>query len=227
MKKTFLTLAIALLAGSMAFAQKPSQGTFTTEVNFIPFSIQETPISITGLKGRYFINDNLAARLTLGFGFNTEKNHAFTTPGTTPEVEQTTTSKFNTFNIAPGIEYHFGNWEKTSLYCGLELSFGMNKASEKIENANFISGTTVEIKGQNANGDRSASTFGVNLFTGVDYYITESLYMGAEFGLGFHSSKQKEVETTVAGTTVTEKDYGQNSGFGVIFNPAIRLGWKF
>lgn len=75
MKKTLLVAAFAL-AGSFAFAQKPSAGNKTAEVN-LNFQTGTAPIGYNlpaELRLRYFLADNSAVRIRFGIGSNSAKS---------------------------------------------------------------------------------------------------------------------------------------------------------
>jgi len=154
MKKVLVFIMIMSGLSVLAQAQyKPEKGNFTTELQFSLFNINakvdyydETaefstgPFTMAGLRFRYFFSEKLALRATLGFDFNhnkVEKNlddvresYYFKDEIT---GEYTAKNRYSTFSIAPGLEYHFGNWERMSLYAGGELLFGVRTSKSTIE----------------------------------------------------------------------------------------------
>lgn len=220
MKKVIFTLVIVCFAAMYSHAQfKPEGGTFTTELQFSPFSSQ--PFSEVGIRGRYFFNDNLALRLNLDFGITSSKVESGT--GTTKA-----TAKYSetTFSILPGIEYHLGNMERVSPYVGAELGFTSFGTKAKVEGDNYTSEIT------NGGSDRDGyNELGIGIVLGVDFYIVQGLYMGAELGFGFGmaTAKKGEESVTVGGSNTTNKYEDKASAMNVGFNciPQIRLGWRF
>ena len=105
----------------------------------------------------------------------------------------------STWMIAPGYEKHFdAGGDKLSPYIGFEIGYGVTSSSFEQE---FWSADD-----ENQVGDQdqyivwtqtisqSASMFKVGLVTGFDAYLTDYLYVGAEAGLGFMSSKVNDME---------------------------------
>ncbi len=105
-------------------------------------------------------------------------------------------TKKNTFSFAPGVVYGFAGTEKITPYVGGELV--LRKSSEKVADKK-----TSDIFG-----------FGVQAFTGMNYYFTKNAYVGVEFGIGFNSQKDDESDA-------------KSSEFKAYAQPAVRLGWAF
>ncbi len=216
MKKVSI-LFVSLFIAFAAFAQ-PQAGSFGVEINFDPFTGNNPVFSTDGLKVRYFISDKMAIRGTLGFDMNTEKEGIYDSDNKLYYTEKETTT---VFSLTPGFEYHVATFEKVSVYCGAEIGFavGSGKYTEKYEDSN--NGTDEEYKA-------GIFGFGVGAFTGVDYYITKNLYIGAELGLGFQTLKATPNKSTTIGSTTDKDDsYISNSRFGFQATPAFRLGWTF
>ncbi|NTW34408.1 MAG: hypothetical protein HGB12_17605 [Bacteroidetes bacterium] len=229
MKKVILTLSALLAITTFVSAQyKPSEG-FTAEVNFRPFNAN--PISINYLKARMFLSEKMAIRL--GLSLNTTNSSTKVAGAALSDPIQETVNKFFVFGLYPGIEMHYGNYERLSPYFGAEINFEMKSASTTISNNGNIQNDKLECTGIWADNTNPAYTaVGFNLLTGVDFYVYKGLYMGAElgFGLSTFSFKEIKVSSTVAATSVTSTistPGAKLSNFGVAFNPAIRLGWAF
>ena len=105
----------------------------------------------------------------------------------------------STWMVAPGYEKHFdAGGDKLSPYIGFEIGYGVTSSSFEQE---FWSADD-----ENQVGDQdqyivwtqtisqSASMFKLGLVTGFDAYLTDYLYVGAEAGLGFMSSKVNDME---------------------------------
>ena len=192
MKKTlsiFMTIA-ALSFSSVAFAQKPVKGSVTGEVQ-LNFQTGTAAIGVVApsLNFRYFLMDDLALRLKLAITSTKDK---------TGDVEDKTSN----FSFAPGIEKHFKGTDKLSPYIGAEIP---------------ISGGKVEHKTAAGSSTDKTSSFGVNLIFGGDYYVWQSVYVGAEVAWGFSSG----TSTPEVGEKTT------TSGFSLGANSGIRLGMKF
>lgn len=209
MKKVFF-LAASLFAASFASAQeaneaqsassdlKPSAGTFTTEVSFCPFVSESVSLENGRLNASYFISDNFAVRAGLGFGYTSRENED-------TDYTETTTS----FSFAPGVAYYLDGTKKFSPYVGGELVIA-------------TSGTEIEA-GNSSYDTEDSFRFGVQAFTGMNYYFSEGLYVGVEFGLGINSVS---TETAPAAPN-SEKTEISTTSLKVYAQPAIRLGWAF
>jgi len=239
MKKLLVFILIMSGLASLAQAQyKPEKGNFTTELQLSLFSINakvdyydETvsysngPLSMAGFRFRYFFSDKLAFRTTIGFNFDHDKtvrnidreytlyvyNYDYYPLKALETGERTEKNRYTTFSIAPGLEYHFGDWERMSLYVGGELLFGVMTSKSTVEgNADAMlynmsyygnedywgmmhSEASIETKncrsyygGYSDEYTQNAPMFfGFNAIFGMDFYIYKSLYMGAELGLGY------------------------------------------
>ncbi|MDR1584963.1 MAG: outer membrane beta-barrel protein [Prevotellaceae bacterium] len=218
-----VTVSIALTS----FAQ-PQAGSLGVEVNFDPFKAITPTFSIDGLSVRYFISGDLAVRGSLNFASSPNTAYSYVTVGT-DETEFKTKTNVTTFGFTPGVEYHLVKFEKGSLYAGAEIGYALTSASASTTNNKNDDGRT--LKGSDDAGNRSQSAFGLAVFTGVNYYLTKNLYLGAELGLGYSSSKNKEIveKTTTGGTSTetTDKDYSKNGNIGFAAVPTFRLGWNF
>ncbi len=231
MKKLVIAMFIVLCAVTFVNAQdfKPSSG-LTMEVNFRPANTV-SPISINELRGRLFLNDRMAIRLGLLINMNNTTSSTQYGVGTNNLVVAEFKNKNFDFGFTPGIEIHVGDMERLSPYFGAEIGLRFNSRSGSITNYQGTVGDNYEISGCDLNNNLGSTIIGFNFLTGFDFYVSKHLYMGAEVGLGFASTswKDTEVTTKLGGVTTTTKDPLGNSNtfLGVVFNPAIRLGWAF
>jgi outer membrane protein W len=230
MKKLILSSAFAALS-MLAFAQKPTAGSKTAEVNFTGAGLNSFSYTTPELRFRHFATDNMAYRLrvNLGMSSTTDKEN---TGGV--DVERKASSGFG-LTIAPGIEKHFAGTAKLSPYYGAQLNLGFETASS-VDYTNALGGgpgAWAGVASGNKASSKSGSTLGVGIgaFMGADYYITDGVYVGGEFGLGlfnFDSTGEGEESETVGGTTTTTKS-GTSSTlelFGVT-SGGVRLGFRF
>ena len=231
MKKSFTMFlaAAAVCLGSAAYAQKPTAGSVTTEVNLSLTSGNTTDLIGGGLSFRYFLNETGA--VSLGFGIltnKTENKFAENADGTGGEGTQTLSS--STIVFRPGYQKHFAGSDKVSPWVGFELPISLNSSKEEWDNLNddgsglyYEDGTTAEVK------DGSTS-FGLILNGGADWWFTDGMYMGIQVGWGYSTSKDKDTEVTFSsgGTTTTYKSPGSKSG-GLVAGTTggLRFGFKF
>ena len=148
---------------------------------------------IFGLRGRYFINDQLAGRATLGLNFNSNGN--FNIDGNNGTLSN------STFGIALGIEKHFTGTKRLSPYVGGDLLFTTFSQNWEINNNPAAPGTpavdpTDRVSATNIFGNAS-TTFGIQGVVGADYYVTERVFLGVEFGLQFLLTSFRNIEETL------------------------------
>ncbi len=191
-------------------------GSYNLEVNFRPAN--NFPIQMDHIKGRYFIDQNLAFRLGFEFNVYTESDE-MTIGQTTWESKDRTVS----FGLSPGIEQHFPVNDKLSPYLGAELSFFTRSTLDKSESSG---GDLSKVK--NANG---INNFGLQLLAGFDFYIYRGLTLGVELGYGFVRTTYKDTESTnINGDTTNSSTVANNQvdfSLRARVNPALRLGWTF
>lgn len=235
MKKLSVIVSALLLATAGMQAQEestsfgPQAGSFGVEVQFNPFGIflggtdaegvtVNPTFSIDGLKMRYFISDQMAVRATLDFSTTSNKDVAYQ-EGNPYSTTKTATT---TFGLTPGVEWHVAKFNRGSVYVGAEVGFAVGGTSSSLV---YEKPDDVLV---NTNSKGSIFGFGAGLFTGIDFYLTQNLYLGAELGLAYQSSKTTPNKSTTVGDTTTEKkDFSSTSSFGFNCEPAIRLGWTF
>lgn len=216
--KYFLSLVVVALALS-ASAQdstknfKPSKGDLNTEVNFKPFG--SNPISLSYLRFRTFLDDNIALRIGSLYTVSNEKPN------------DDTESKTNFINVRPGIEFHYLGSSRLSPYFGFEFDIALRRSEFKTVN-NFTS-QPIEIENaSDFNGsNRAFNRIGFNLIVGADFYIAPKVYLGTEFGYGYQQTNFKNVIEREGGSIQSESNKARSIEFGLNFNSAIRLGYIF
>jgi len=217
MKKIILLSAIMIATN--LFGQKQEQDNITLEFEFAPLGA--SPLKIGGLRGRYFISDLSAFRLSLLVG------GTYTPTDTEIEGFPTTTDKDITlnFSINPGYEYHFDGTDKLSPYIGGELSYSMKStknSDEVLYSLDKIS--TLTTKTLN-------STLGLRILAGGDYYFTDKIYLGAELGFGFtrdgRGKTTYKLENSDSGEVAPEDSKGNSTllNWGPNYQATIRLGF--
>lgn len=156
------------------------------------------------------------------------------------------------FSVNLGYEYHFAKFGRADLYAGAQVGFGMVNYKTTSDNTTAwqYDATTglskwanlkSEYKGfDNVNGNKSAIAINAGVFTGIDFYVTKSIFVGAELGINFSNTKFKNYDVTMtapaatwatdgATTTLTTKYEVTDKATELKFyvEPALRLGWKF
>ncbi len=235
MKKILAIAAVALLIGETASAQKANGGALTVEGQISLWG--PTQVVSPLIRGRYFLTDDLAARVQLGFFTNNSTNNFAENPdgsGNSGSMVRTN----NYFDLRLGVEKHLGSHEKFSPYLGAEFMFGSGSAKETWSNSNNGTTYTANDSRTMTGGWQGATpiynpgtTIGFNLILGADYYVFEQLYIGAEFGYGFMSNNRPDIviEQSLAGNTTKNTQLGGSSNrLGMYnMNGGMRIGIRF
>jgi hypothetical protein len=216
--RSTLVIAILLFLGGV-WAQKPTGGTVTAEVGLQGAinNIQIAPIA--GARVRYFLGDNLAARIGLNLTSQSETKRGYKNLDGTGGVGEEKNTYF-LFGFRPGVEYHFAGGEKLSTFAGAQLILELTSAKTTRTNYdphdpdNPYSGYRADfsqtIDGQATIGgipQNKSTSFGLGLYSGFDWYFTEKVYLGIEWGLNFLRTSYGDVTITTssAGTTTVIK----------------------
>jgi outer membrane protein W len=200
------------------FLQNLSNGLDTTGIIALPnaagsgqsFGDLKTNVSPM-LKGRYFLSDNSAIRVKLGFitASRTAKGENGAGDATKGKISR------NGFALALGYEKHFSGAERLSTYAGADLLIGLAGAK-----ASFNDGTDTYSSKQSAFG------FGLRAVTGFDYYFIPKVYLGAELGLGISYDTYGVIKNSGPGQT-NGVDKSSDFALTPFIVPAFRLGYNF
>ena len=246
MKKILMVAALAATSIVAAQAQsefKPKAGDVTTDVSLFANGLFANPtalykgnvasgvssnkfdLSTVGvLKGRYFFQDDLALRLSLGLS----------SPSVNSTLEETNHSLENkyratTLSFGLGVEKHFAGTDRLSPYVGAELhvgSYTTNSESNDTQTVGtIVTKTNLQIK------SAPGFTFGGGLFMGADYYIAPKVFLGLEAGLNIdaHSlGKTTNIKTVnVTGQpTQTTDNSGKTKFSGSSLSTDLQVGFK-
>jgi len=156
------------------------------------------------------------------------------------------------FGVSLGYEYHFAKFGRADIYAGAQVGIAMNSWKQTIDSPTPYdtqadgSSKWITLKNEykgaaDTNNDGtldsySSFAFGAGVFTGLDFYITKGLYVGAELGINFASGKAKNFDATtqtlnasyaVETTTVKTEVHESTTTLKFEVAPALRLGWKF
>ena len=223
MKKIMIFVGALTLSGSM-FAQKQEEGSQTIEMEFAPLGSE--PLKINSFRYRYFKSENIAFRASLFIG-----GKGTTTLGDTSGGAVQTKSKNSNldFTFRPGIEKHFDGTDKLSPYIGGELFLGLETTNDRAE-SNWMSDPK---KIQTVTTKTSKTSFGLNALMGVDYYISDHLYLGAELGFGFLNTGKGNTKVSYDNSEMSGMSDSETKGntsdlnWGPNYQGTIRLGWVF
>jgi hypothetical protein len=234
MRSAFV-LATLLLVGGI-WAQKPTGGTVTAEVGLQGAINNITINPIGGARVRYFLGDNLAVRLGLNLQSQSQTDRVFENLDGTGGVGEKKETFF-LFGFRPGVEYHFAGGEKLSTFAGAQLILDITSAKTTRNNygvgGSYIPNFTQTVDGRAQFGSltyNKGTAFGLGLYSGFDWYFTEKVYLGIEWGLNFASTSYSDVTitTSAGGTTTIKKTAGSKAGGLAVFSVGIlRLGYQF
>jgi outer membrane protein W len=225
MKKLAILVGAIALTGS-TFAQKATTDSPFSLEGQLGFNASTLSFNAPAIRFRYFVADNIAARLTLGIANSSETFNYYETENTNAGASGTEVNKVGGWNVAIGGEYHFAGTDRLSPYGGLDILVGGGKSTNDWTNYDGLGYTADFTRAIEA----KTSAFGVNLVAGADYYFAENFYLGMELGLGFMSETVKAGTdvTTTGGVSVTNTTNEEKySGFGNNFIGNFRLGWRF
>lgn len=139
------------------------------------------------LKGGYFVEDNIAAGLSLGYSNNVYDNELTTNVSTT-----------SIFSIGAFGRYYKPVANNFSLFGELAVDFGTG-------------GNTVENTTLNTTSEQDISQFGVGLGLGTAYSISESLFLEVNYGLlGYNSSTYTNNPGETNESTTSYDSFGLN-----------------
>ena len=241
-------MVAALAATSIVAAQaqsefKPKAGDVTTDVSLFANGLFANPtalykgnvasgvssnkfdLSTVGvLKGRYFFQDDLALRLSLGLSSPSVKS-------TLEETNHSLENKYRatTLYFGLGVEKHFTGTDRLSPYVGAELHVGSYTTNAESNDTRTV-GTIVTKTNQQIKA-APGFTFGGGLFMGADYYIAPKVFLGLEAGLNIdaHSlGKTTNISTvTITGQpTQTTDNNGKTKLSGSTMNTDLQVGFK-
>ncbi|MDR0546390.1 MAG: outer membrane beta-barrel protein [Dysgonamonadaceae bacterium] len=222
MKQVLMILAVALFSVATVSAQdyKPAAGSFGLEVGISPLQLGGGNAFDSNVTGIYTLSDKLAVRLNLGI---TTNSGSFDN-GESGNAQITANTSNTSFSITPGIVYSFAGTQKLTPYIGAELGLALNSIGSK--------GKVNDITTTISNSNGSNTTIGFGVFSGINYYIAQHVYIGVEIGLaGAYVSvpnQKTEYSGTGAPQNPAESKVSQSSfTFSVGAYPFLRLGWSF
>ena len=175
--------------------------------------------SLNQIRVRYFLADDMAARLGAHLSFNTN----IPAPDTKTRAIE--------FSIAPGIEKHFSGTNRLSPYLGAELVLGLRSAHSEFDG---LGSSGVEVKGSfgaTDNTNRGFFLVGLGAVGGFDFYVAKHLYVGYELSMELSNRSFSEIETITtdgAGEVKTSTSEGSSAfSFGPNIRNGVRVGFVF
>ena len=133
----------------------------------------------------YYLNDNLAVGIELGFTTYSETEYLYDDdaeihPGSGPNKAEQTEYNYksteNLFGVAPFVRYHFAQWNNFSLFSELSVGLAFGSSKEEMEGPSLFG-------------------FGVSIVPGISYKINNHIQLEATldvFGLNYIYSKSTQ-----------------------------------
>lgn len=227
-KRIFQLILATVFISTVAFAQKPTAGKWSTEVIFNPFSPAISLNNINGgIKFRKFLKEKTALRLGVDAGGGTTVQK-FTNQLNDKEEGERKNSNYNIVFL-PGLEFHTAGTEKLSPYFGFDLGAGFNTSTEKLTDVDDGNRYRKDFGRERTN---NSINYNLNLVVGADYYIAQNVFLGAEFGFRTSVLQVLDSKTTYSGTAVTpynppRSTVNTNYGINAFAVSGLRLGILF
>jgi len=212
MRKTAAVLIIVMIwLGTNPLSAQDSGfgGGFSAELNCDLFVIDEISITPTFLKLRYFVNDNIAVRLSTWFDFSSNQQ--------VPE----TTMNYSFFSLRPGAEYHLASQKGVfSAYVGLEAIINHANYNLDTKVGVPVTGAWSNIGLQNFE-NRAYKTYGAGIFGGADVFLSSNFFIGTELGFAYLNTTHAPVEL---GNDLF-LDKSKTATFGIDLSRIFRVGF--
>ena len=190
------------------------------------YQLRQDSTYVPNLQIRYFFAENSALRIGLAYQYSSVLREINEVGGDGVGTVEKLNDMF-TFNI--GYEKHFRK-NKVSPYLGGELQFGIGKNEEygsRTDSVIFIADYNYSVK-------KPISQFGVHVFSGVDFYMFDNLYIGTELGILFSSIHSRTGEFKITDESsltdpeiITSIPSVKTKSFGVTNVGMIKVGWRF
>lgn len=224
MKKTLMIGAIALFGAVSAQEYKPTAGDVTVDLG-LSGGLGNTSVNLANqsfgigpmFKARYFKTDNLAYRMTMIVGNNSD----------TDNPNDNTVVKNNDFGIGLGfgLEKHYTGTERLSPYIGGDVLVGYASENTKTT-VTPPAGTTGTVVVTETTGP-NAFRLGVRGVFGADYYFAKRVFLGVEAGLAVMYSSEGETTFSQTGSPDVTVKGSNNFRIEPAVVTGIRLGFAF
>lgn len=234
MKKLMIFVGALTLTGSL-FAQKPSSDDAKYSLEGLANLNTTDGMSWTApnLRLRYFVNDNIAARVQFGFGgdgtsvASTPSSESYTyyeNPDGTGATGTVDISR-SQWNLSLGAEYHLSGTDKMSPYFSAGLNLGSGSYEETWANSDGTAYSAV-ITDASITGGYSSMGFGIG--AGFDYYVADNLYLGLEMNLNTVTVNNDPTNVTVMGNPAgfVPENTMKYTNLGAAHG-SVRIGWRF
>ena len=235
-----------LFAALVACFSMNASAQIAVEVMTDPFN----GFTFEGAKVRYFLDESSAIRATVDFNTNSNTTNAAlvvpnaevpATLGGLPyadaktifDIQKDDFTKVSTtyFSFAVGYEKILASLGKASFYAGGDLFLSKTWNKTYSETAD-ITGTTKNGVNKVTRARGGDLNLGLAGFCGIDYAVTDNLYLGIESKLAITYSVAPNTMVTTEpynGTKTEVETEVKDNTLDVTLRmlPALRIGWKF
>lgn len=265
MKTAFLiSFTVLFFASSFVFAQQdslPAGGTKSAVQDTVKKNLTRLPrggdvgftfnfigfldtISIGSFKDhigndallmRYYLDDRSALRWGFGFNSDNEKVSRVDSVGSS-QVDSSITYKRTDFFISPGYEKHFISGKNLDPYLASVVSIG-KIGRTKVRSMVTATDTTGKSLSDITFDMDGGYSIGINLIAGFNYFFSEKISIGAEYGFGINTSRYGGdwtlviIDTPASGSQTVKRQVGSQSVSATKFkmnsNAGIMLSYFF
>lgn len=188
------------------------------------------------LFAKYYVEDDLAVRMGVGFSLNSFKRETADSVGLSLREVDSTASRF-LFNVSAGIEKHLKPSNKRLdpfVFAQIDLTFigkTNTETDERFRSSAGVSSTKKTIKTD------GGIAFGLLAGGGMNYFLAQRFSVGTELSLGFNvvseggTTSTNEVFTPINGNPTsdftTEEDRVTTTSLAVSPNALINISYFF
>ncbi len=212
MKKVTLILLAVVFAASLGFAGEPKTKMGDEALLFSLSGLSNLGVWTYGggLGMKYYFQDDMAFRGSLGFNLNssTQKDPATANPG--PDHKITNLG----FSLMPGIQYNLSSNGPVVAFVGGAASFSWS--SNTHENMGYVAGTKTVA---------SSTAFGIGAFAGFEWFAWDNISLGGEYNFMLNIGSSS-TENTAGGVTA-KTDGPSTLGLGIGSSGALTAAVYF
>ena len=246
MKKLMIFVGALTLTGSL-FAQKPASDDARYSLEGLANLNTSNGMSFTApsLRLRYFVNDNIAARVQFGFGGDgssvvnipSKETHYYANPTAGGENGVVDIAR-SAWDLKLGAEYHLAGTDRMSPYITGNIGFGRGSEEQTWTNVFYSdlmdpTSDLTYMNGASVSATGGYKTFNWGVGAGFDYYVAENLYLGLELNVTSTAKTNEDIVTNVtlpspypSGTTTTLGNKMTYTNIGAAHG-SVRIGWRF
>jgi hypothetical protein len=223
MKRIIVALLVVAVAGSFAFAgdnAKPITKAGNAALLFDLGGLANLSAGNYegGFGAKYYLSNDLALRLGLGFTSSSQTTKNPTTGTLPPTILSESKLTSMSFSVAPGVQFNIAKTNAVVAYVGGLVSFTTSSTKREGNSVGFNTGFT-----SGAEYKESNSIFGVAAFVGAEWFAWDNISFSAEYRFGFSSTTGKVESTVPAPGVSTSTDSPSTTSFGISSGNAANL----